>query len=59
MNDSHRQREIIRVKAAIGIKLAEYSHDQRYGLAMRYPERYVTTGLQRKLNKLLGKEQHA
>jgi len=60
MNQRHRNHEILRIKATIGIKRAERSFDERCypAEAMLNPERYETLGLQRRLNRLL-KEHHA
>ena len=60
MNQAHRNHEILRLMATIGIKNAERSHDQRYGLDTK-PEIYETFAIQQRLNRLINqvKESHA
>jgi len=52
MNMKHRNHEVLRLMATIGIKRAEYNHDARVG-CLEKPEMYETFGLQRRLNKLM------
>jgi len=60
MNMKHRNHEVLRLMATIGIKRAEYNHDARVG-CLEKPEVYETFGLQQRLNRLINqvKECHA